>query len=143
MTSPRVLQLNPRDNVLVALDDLRTGDQIGFSGRTLTLCTDVPAKHKIAMEDVSPGLSTTGLGTPTGNPIAPAVKISTNSRLAQKMVDIIDIDTGSVVSGRKTIQQMGEEILDHVIQFASGEARTKAELLAQNDFIPWKRGVSL
>ncbi len=88
-------------------------------------------------------LFTTGLGTPTGNPIAPVVKISTNSRLAQNMLDIIDIDTGSVVSGHKTILQMGEEILDRVIQFASGETRTKAELLAQNDFIPWKRGVSL
>jgi altronate hydrolase len=88
-------------------------------------------------------LFTTGLGTPTGNPITPVVKISTNSRLTQKMPDIIDIDTGGVLSGHKTIQQMGDEILEHVIQFASGETRTKAELLAQNDFIPWKRGVSL
>jgi altronate hydrolase len=88
-------------------------------------------------------LFTTGLGTPTGNPIAPVVKISTNSRLTEKMPDIIDIDTGSVILGQKTIEQMGEEILDRVIQFASGESRTKAELLAQNDFIPWKRGVSL
>jgi altronate hydrolase len=88
-------------------------------------------------------LFTTGLGTPTGNPIAPVVKISTNSRLTEKMPDIIDIDAGSVILGQKTIEQMGEEILDRVIQFASGESRTKAELLAQNDFIPWKRGVSL
>ena len=88
-------------------------------------------------------LFTTGLGTPTGNPIAPVVKISTNSRLTQKMSDIIDIDTGGIISGDKTIQQMGDEILERVIQFASGETRTKAELLAQNDFIPWKRGVSL
>src|SRR5882672_9509173 len=88
-------------------------------------------------------LFTTGLGTPTGNPIAPVVKISTNSQLMQKMPDIIDIDTGGVISGQQTIQQMGEEILDRVIQFASGESKTKAELLAQNDFIPWKRGVSL
>jgi altronate hydrolase len=88
-------------------------------------------------------LFTTGLGTPTGNPIAPVVKLSTNSQLAEKMPDIIDIDTGAVISGRRTIQQMGEEILDRVIQFASGETRTKAEQLAQNDFIPWKRGVSL
>jgi altronate hydrolase len=88
-------------------------------------------------------LFTTGLGTPTGNPIAPVVKISTNSELTQKMTDIIDIDTGGVISGHETIQQMGEEILDRVIQFASGETKTKAELLAQNDFIPWKRGVSL
>jgi altronate hydrolase len=88
-------------------------------------------------------LFTTGLGTPTGNPIAPVVKLSTNSPLAAKMPDIIDIDTGCVISGQKTIQQMGEEILDRVIHFASGETRTKAELLGQNDFIPWKRGVSL
>jgi len=88
-------------------------------------------------------LFTTGLGTPTGNPIAPVVKISTNSQLTQKMPDIIDIDTGGVISGQQTIQQMGEEILDRVIHFASGESKTKAELLTQNDFIPWKRGVSL
>jgi altronate hydrolase len=88
-------------------------------------------------------LFTTGLGTPTGNPIAPVVKISTNSRLMQKMPDIIDIDTGCVISGHKTIQQMGDEILECAIQFASGETKTKAELLAQDDFIPWKRGVSL
>src|ERR1700674_3636430 len=88
-------------------------------------------------------LFTTGLGTPTGNPIAPVVKISTNSRLTEKMPDIIDIDTSGVISGQQTIQQMGEEILDRVVQFASGESKTKAELLAQNDFIPWKRGVSL
>jgi altronate hydrolase len=88
-------------------------------------------------------LFTTGLGTPTGNPIAPVVKLSTNSALTEKMPDIIDIDTGEVIAGRKSISQMGEEILGRVIQIASGETKTKAELLAQNDFIPWKRGVSL
>jgi altronate hydrolase len=88
-------------------------------------------------------LFTTGLGTPTGNPIAPVVKLSTNSVLAQRMHDIIDIDTGAVVAGKKTIEQMGESILDLVVQVASGEVRTKAETKAQEDFIPWKRGVSL
>ncbi len=88
-------------------------------------------------------LFTTGLGTPTGNPIAPVVKISTNYALAQKMPDIIDVDCGPVVSGEKTIEQMGEEILDTVVCVASGEVRTKAERLGQDDFIPWKRGISL
>ncbi len=88
-------------------------------------------------------LFTTGLGTPTGNPIAPVVKLSTNSELNSKMSDIIDIDTGEVIAGRKTIAQMGEEILERVVQIASGEVKTKAEILSQNDFIPWKRGVSL
>src|ERR1700691_337196 len=88
-------------------------------------------------------LFTTGLGTPTGNPIAPVLKLSTNSALARRMPDIIDIDTGPVVTGEFTIEQMGENILDRVIQIASGEEMTKAELLVQDDFIPWKRGVSL
>ena len=88
-------------------------------------------------------LFTSGLGTPTGNPIAPVVKISTNSALAKRMHDIIDVDTGSVIAGQHTIQQMGETVLDFVIQAASGETHTKAEQKAQEDFIPWKRGVSL
>ena len=88
-------------------------------------------------------LFTTGLGTPTGNPIAPVVKLSTNSALAQRMPDIIDVDTGGIVSGEKTIEQMGEDILEYVIQVASGKIRTKAEEKGQEDFIPWKRGVSL
>jgi altronate hydrolase len=88
-------------------------------------------------------LFTTGLGTPTGNPIAPVVKISTNSQLAARMPDIIDVDAGGVISGEKSIEQMGEEILDRVVQIASGEMKTAAERLAQDDFIPWKRGVSL
>lgn len=88
-------------------------------------------------------LFTTGLGTPTGNPIAPVIKISTNSDLALRMSDIIDIDAGPVVSGEKTIEQMGEAILERVIDVTSGGSRTKAEMLNQDDFIPWKRGVSL
>jgi altronate hydrolase len=88
-------------------------------------------------------LFTTGLGTPTGNPIAPVVKLSTNSELTRRMPDIIDIDTGSIVTGETTVEEMGTRILDRVIQIASGEVLTRAELLAQDDFIPWKRGVSL
>jgi altronate hydrolase len=88
-------------------------------------------------------LFTTGLGTPTGNPIAPVVKISTNSTLAQRMPDIVDIDTGGIIAGESSIEQTGETILDFVLKVASGENRTKAEGLGQDDFIPWKRGISL
>jgi altronate hydrolase len=88
-------------------------------------------------------LFTTGLGTPTGNPITPVVKLSTNSTLAQRMSDIIDIDTGRIIAGETTIETIGEEILELVIRVASGEVQIKAEIKAQADFIPWKRGVSL
>jgi altronate hydrolase len=88
-------------------------------------------------------LFTTGLGTPTGNPIAPVIKISTNSTLAERMNDIIDFDAGPIVRGESTIKESAEKLLELSIAVASGERLTKAELNGQRDFIPWKRGVSL
>ena len=110
------------------------------------VCTpgnDVEATTGKAASGATLILFTTGLGTPTGNPVAPTIKLATNSVLAKRMSDIIDIDTGPIISGEKTIQQMGEEILEFCIKVASGEIITKAAQLAQDDFIPWKRGVSL
>jgi altronate hydrolase len=88
-------------------------------------------------------LFTTGLGTPTGNPVSQVIKVSSNTKLAERMPDIIDFNTGSIISGEKTIEQVGEEILDFIIEVASGRVVAKAVELNQNDFIPWKRGVSL
>lgn len=88
-------------------------------------------------------LFTTGLGTPMGNPIAPVVKISSNTALSEKMPDIIDFNAGTVISGDKTIPEAADELLEYIIQVASGQVKTKADLLNQNDFIPWRRGVSL
>jgi altronate hydrolase len=88
-------------------------------------------------------LFTTGLGTPTGNPIAPVIKLSTNTALCKKMPDIIDINTGTIIEGEETIEQAGERILEYVIKVASGEIEVAAVRHKQNDFIPWKRGVSL
>jgi altronate hydrolase len=88
-------------------------------------------------------LFTTGLGTPTGNPVAPVVKISTNSQLAERMADIIDFDAGGIVTGESTIPECANQLLELCIEVASGKRLTKAEEFGQNDFIPWKRGVSL
>jgi altronate hydrolase len=110
------------------------------------LCTpgnDVESTTALAGSGATIILFTTGLGTPTGNPITPTIKLSSNSALAKKMSDIIDIDTGTIISGEDTIESKGEEILEYVIKVASGEITPKAVLLGQDDFIPWKRGVSL
>ena len=88
-------------------------------------------------------LFTTGLGTPTGNPIAPVIKVASNTALAKRMPDIIDVNTGTVIDGEETIEQAGERILDYVIRVASGEEEIAAVRHDQTDFIPWKRGVSL
>lgn len=110
------------------------------------LCTpgnDVESTTAMAASGCNIILFTTGLGTPTGNPVVPVVKLSSNSRLAERMPDIIDIDCGAVIRGEMNIEQMGGQILDLIIGVASGEFTTKAQQLGQDDFIPWKRGVSL
>lgn len=110
------------------------------------VCTpgnDVEATTGKAASGATLILFTTGLGTPTGNPVCPTIKVATNSALANRMSDIIDINTGAIIEGEKTIQQMGEEILEYCIRAASGEVIPKAVFLNQDDFIPWKRGVSL
>jgi altronate hydrolase len=88
-------------------------------------------------------LFTTGLGTPTGNPVTPVIKLSTNTRIAERMPDIIDINCGTIIEGTETIPQSAERILDYIIEVANGNIQPKAALLGQDDFIPWKRGVSL
>jgi altronate hydrolase len=88
-------------------------------------------------------LFTTGLGTPTGNPITPVIKLSTNTRIFERMPDIIDINCGTIIEGTETIDQAGERILNYVIDVASGVLQPKSVQLGQDDFIPWKRGVSL
>jgi altronate hydrolase len=85
----------------------------------------------------------TGLGTPTGNPIALVLKIPTNSPLARRMQEIIDIDTGAVISGASTVEEKRDALLERLVEVASGQLRTKAEMLRQGDFIPWERVVSL
>jgi altronate hydrolase len=71
------------------------------------------------------------------------VKISSNTVLAERMPDIIDFNAGTVISGEKTIPEAADELLEFIIKVASGEVKTKADMLNQNDFIPWRRGVSL
>ncbi|MEH0153118.1 altronate dehydratase family protein [Limibacter armeniacum] len=110
------------------------------------LCTpgnDVESTTALAGSGANMILFTTGLGTPTGNPVAPVIKISSNTQLSERMPDIIDLNAGQVIDGKTSIEQMGEQMLDLIIKVASGEVETKAMTLEQYDFIPWKRGVSL
>ncbi|WP_077400289.1 UxaA family hydrolase [Cellulophaga omnivescoria] len=120
-------------------------EQVTKPGLNL-LCTpgnDVESTTGLVGSGCNVVVFTTGLGTPTGNPVAPVLKMSSNTSLYQRMQDIIDINAGTVISGEDTIETMGEKILEHIIKVASGELASKAVIHGNNDFIPWKRGVSL
>ena len=71
------------------------------------------------------------------------IKVASNTELAEKMSDLIDFDCGPIIRGEQGIEALGEAMLKLVIEVASGRVKTKAQLLGQDDFLPWKRGVSL
>ncbi|MEQ6917998.1 UxaA family hydrolase [Halomonas aquatica] len=104
---------------------------------------DVESTTALAGSGANLILFTTGLGTPTGNPITPVIKISSNSELAARMSDVIDFDAGPIIRGETSIDELAERLLRLCIAAASGGYRPRAVELAQYDFIPWKRGVSL
>src|ERR1700736_5202255 len=66
-----VLQLDSRDNVLIALDDLKAGDRVAFGGQPYTLPKSVPAKHKFAMEGFGVGGDVIMYGVLVGRAVKP------------------------------------------------------------------------
>lgn len=76
---------------------------------------------------------TTGRGTPVGTPIAPVIKVSTNSITYNNMRDNIDIDAGVIMEGQGTLQSVGKQIFDEVVEVASGKL-TRAEILGHHEF---------
>lgn len=84
-------------------------------------------------------LFTTGRGTPTGSPIAPVIKISTNTSMFEKMGDNMDLNAGTIIEGKETVEEVGKRIL-HEIGLVSSGKLTKAEILKQHDFGIWRIG---
>jgi altronate dehydratase len=79
---------------------------------------------------------TTGRGTGIGNAIAPVIKISSNSELIQRMVSDIDINAGKILDGDASIQMIGEDIFEKIIDVASGDL-VKAEENGHREFHIW------
>ena len=97
------------------------------------LCTpgnDVESTTGLVGSGANLVLFTTGLGTPTGNPVAPVMKISSNSELARRMSDVIDFDAGPIIRGEAQIAELADELLALCVEAASGRYVPKAVRLA-------------
>ena len=80
---------------------------------------------------------TTGRGTPTGNPLAPVIKLTGNFHTFKNMEDNIDFDVSEIVSGHKTIKEMGEKLFEEIVEVCNGKI-TKAEALKHREFCIYK-----
>ena len=74
----------------------------------------------------------TGRGTPTGNPLAPVIKITGNKLTYANMIDNIDVDASPLIYGTKTIEELGQELLKLTQEVACGK-QTKAESLGYTE----------
>ncbi len=85
---------------------------------------------------------TTGLGTPTGNPIAPVIKITANARTARHMADNIDLDVSGVIDGTETLEAAASRLFDLVVGVCSGQL-TAAERLGHREFAIHRRNPTI
>ena len=85
---------------------------------------------------------TTGLGTPTGNPIAPVIKVTGNARTARQMADNIDVDVSGIMDESETLSDAADRLFDDVLAVASGRA-TVAEQLGHREFAIHRRNPTI
>ncbi|MDT0675866.1 UxaA family hydrolase [Autumnicola musiva] len=107
------------------------------------LCTpgnDVESTPGLAGAGANIILFSTGLGTPTGNPVCPVIKISSNSKLKNKMTDIIDFDAGRIISEGADPYKLADELLELVIKVASGTRKPVPEFCNRMILYPGKEG---
>ena len=110
------------------------------------LCTpgnDLESTTAMAGAGANLILFSTGLGTPTGNPVTPVLKVSSNNKLSTTLPEIIDFNAGPIITGEKSVDEMGSELLELCIACASGTYISCTNRMSQDDFLPWQRGGSL
>lgn len=103
---------------------------------------DVESMTAMAAGGASLIYFTTGRGSPTGFPIVPVIKVISNTDTFNRLNDNLDINTGEVIEGIKSIGEVGEELLDFTMKVVNGE-ETKAERLKCREFAIRRRGVNV
>ncbi|MDW3224101.1 MAG: altronate dehydratase family protein [Paracoccaceae bacterium] len=84
---------------------------------------------------------TTGRGSAFGSKPSPTIKVATNSAMAKRMVEDMDIDAGTILTESVSVEEKGREIYETFLRVASGEAtKSEAQGLGDYEFVPWQIG---
>jgi altronate hydrolase len=102
---------------------------------------DVPSTSALVASGANLIIFTTGMGTPTGNPITPVIKVSSNSEISKHMSDIIDFDAGRILEG-ESVEMTGHDLYHLALQVASGQS-TANEFLGHRESAFWNQQVML
>ena len=121
---------------------LEYGEPVKVKGLNLLSApgNDLVAATALAVSGAHIVLFTTGRGTPFASPV-PTVKISSNSKLAGHKNNWIDFNAGRMVED-KTKEELAQELLDYVLEVASGR-KVKSEEAGFHDMAIFKQGVTL
>jgi len=86
---------------------------------------DSPGKEDELLTGVSSAganviIFTSGGGAPQGTPLAPVIKVASNPQMVNNMREHVDVDAGAVITGKKSIHNVSQLILESIFQVASG-----------------------
>lgn len=104
------------------------GQMIDVHGTVVmdTVAYDVASVADMTASGSQMTLFTTGMGNPVGNPIAPVIKVTGNHKTFEWNNDFMDFDTSDSISNKKTVHELGAELLNLIIEVCNGK-QVKAE----------------
>ena len=111
------------------VDVLSPGERIRKHGMTYaaTPASDFVCGTQQLASGITMQVFTTGRGTTYNLNVSPVIKVSTNSTLKEKWFDLIDVDAGRIATGEKTIEEVGWEIFNLILDVASDKQKTYAD----------------
>lgn len=120
------------------VDVIGPGERIRKKG--LTFCATPASDFICGTLQLAAGMNihvfTTGRGTPYGLKEVPVIKVSTNSALSDRWHDLIDVDAGKIAAGQSSIEDIGWEIFNLILDVASGRKTVAADRLGlHNDLV--------
>ena len=113
------------------IDVLSPGERVREKGLTFaaTPASDFICGTQQLASGIQLQVFSTGRGTPYGLAIAPVIKVATNSALAKRWFDLIDLDAGKIATGDKTLEETGWELFRLILDVASGKVETNSDKL--------------